>query len=195
MMEAKFHITGLKETLDALNDFSEQFGDKNTRSKVLIPAVKMAMTPVLSAAKERARSDESHLLENSLVITGRRPTSRDRKSQYVTNTDSVVAYVITKPIPRAIKKKFHAQYHADGNSLSNKKTYRKAAKQFYESKGIFYDARAIANEFGTARRPAKPFLRGALEGNIQDVTDLLKITLSQKMREYALKHYNKTQKG
>jgi hypothetical protein len=194
-METKFQLTGLKETLDALNEFSEQFGDKNAKSKVLIPAVKMAMQPVLSAAKERARSDESHLLENSLVITGRRPSSKDRKSQYVTTTDSVVAYVITKPIPRAVKKKFHAQYHAEGNSISNKKSYKKAAKKFYENRGIFYDARAVANEFGTARRPAKPFLRGALENNTKDVVELLKITLNQKMREYALKNYNKTKKG
>jgi len=191
-MEAKFHITGMKETLDAFQLFQNEIGDKNARSKILIPAVKMAMTPVLRAAQARASSNETGMLENSLVITCRRPTSREKKSQYVTNTDSVVAYVITKPIPRAVKKKFHAAYHESGNSMSDKKTYRKEAKKYYESKGIFYDARAVANEFGTANRPAKPFLRNSLENNVRDVTELLKITLDQKMREYAQKNFNKT---
>jgi hypothetical protein len=190
-MEAKFQITGMKETLEVFQLLQNEIGDKNARSKVLIPAVKMAMMPVLKAAQERAASNASHLLENSLVITGRRPTARDRKSQYVTTTDSVVAYVMTKTIPRALKKKFHNLYHESGNSISDKKTYKKEAKKFYEKKGIYYDARAVANEFGTANRPAKPFLRKSLEDNVKDVTDLLKLTLDQKMREYAQK-YNKT---
>jgi hypothetical protein len=155
----------------------------------------MAMKPVLQDAKIRASSNESHLLEKSLMITGRRPTSKDKRSQYVTTTDSVVAFVITKPIPRAVKKKFHAEYHASGKSMSNKVEYRKAAKKFYENKGIFYDGRAVANEFGTAKRPAKPFMRMSLEGNAIDVTDLLRMTLAQKMREFAQKTLNRTQKG
>jgi hypothetical protein len=194
-MYQKYQLTGLKETLDAFQIFQNEIGDKTARSKILIPAVKMAMTPVLRDAQDRASSNQSHLLENSLMITGRRPTSKDKKSQYVTTSDSVVAFVTTKPIPRAVKKKFHAEYHANGNSISDKTKYRKAAKKFYENRGIFYDARAIANEFGTANRPAKPFLRMSLENNVRDVTDLLRITLDQKMREFAQKTYNKTQKG
>lgn len=192
-MEAEYKITGLKETLDAFRELAEQIGDKQARSKVLIPAVKMAMKPVLEAAKERARSDESHMLENSLMITGRRPTAKDKKSQYVTNTDSVVAYVITKPIPRAIKKKFHAKFYAEnGNGQIAKQTYRQAAKEFYGKFGIFYDGRAVANEFGTANRPKKPFLRISLETQVKEVSELLKLTLDQKMNEISTKYYSQT---
>jgi hypothetical protein len=194
-MQTEYKFTGLKETLDAFKVFQDEVGDKTARSKILIPAVKMAMKPVLFDAKIRASSNESHMLENSLVITGRRPTAKDKRSQYVTTTDSVIAFVITKPIPRAVKKKFHSEYTASGNSMSDKVKYRKEAQKFYESKGIYYDARAIANEYGTANRPAKPFMRMSLENNVIDVTDLLRMTLDQKMREFAQKTYNKTQKG
>lgn len=194
-MEAEYKITGLKETLDAFRELAEQIGDKQARSKVLIPAVKMAMKPVLKMAQERARSEGTHMLENSLMITGRRPTAKDKKSQYVTNTDSVVAYVITKPIPRAIKKKFNKQYYEqNGNGKIVQKSYRQAAKEFYGKFGIFYDARAVANEFGTANRPKKPFLRVSLETQAKEVSDLLKLTLDQKMREISIKYYEKTRK-
>jgi len=184
----EFKITGLKETLDVFRELAEQIGDSKAKSKILIPAVKMAMKPVLQLAKEKAQSDKSHLLENSLMITGRRPTSKDKTSQYVSTTDSVVAYVTTRPIPRAIKKKFHAWYYSNGNTQTDKVTYRKAAREFYESKGIFYDARAIANEFGTANRAAKPFLRKSLESKAKDVTELLRLTLAQKINEFKAKN-------
>jgi len=50
-MSVKFAVNGLKETLDAFKEFQEQFGDKDAKSKVLIPAVREAMKPVLAMAK------------------------------------------------------------------------------------------------------------------------------------------------
>lgn len=185
---SEFKITGLKETLDVFRELAEQIGDAKAKSKILIPAVKMAMKPALSVAKSLAASNESGLLEKSLIITGRRPTSADKKSQYVSTTDSVVAFITTKPIPRAVKKKFHSWYYGNGNTQTDKITYRKAAREFYEGKGIFYDARAIANEFGTANRSAKPFLRPALEYKAKDVTELLRLTLAQKINQFKAKN-------
>ena len=46
---------------------------------------------------------------------------------------------------------------------------------------------SLANEFGTAKMSAKPFLRPALESNIQTVVDKLKSELSQIIPAYAQK--------
>lgn len=184
-MEGKFQINGLKETLDIFNDIAEQIGDKKARSKILIPAVKMAMKPVLYAAKQMAQSNNTGLLSDSLRITGRRPTAKDKKSQYVTNSDSVIAYVITKPIPRKLKKKFSEKFASENPNIFDKSEYKRQKRKFMESFGHFYDARAVANEFGTANRPAKPFLRPALEYQQQHVVELLKLSIDQKIRQYS----------
>jgi len=70
-MEAKFQITGLKETLQVFEDLRNEIGDNKARSKILIPAVKAAMKPVLFAAKTYAASNETNMLMNSLQIVGR----------------------------------------------------------------------------------------------------------------------------
>lgn len=46
---------------------------------------------------------------------------------------------------------------------------------------------SLANEFGTAKMAAKPFLIPALESNIKNVTDALKYELSFLIPEYARK--------
>jgi hypothetical protein len=180
-MEEQFRITGLKETLQLFQDLASEIGDREARSKVLIPAVKEAMKPVLYAAKMYANSNETNMLRDSLHITGKRATNRDRKSRYVTTTDSVLAFVSTKPIPKKLKKKFHKEFHKSGKG---KTEYKSAAKSFYGAHNIFYDARAVVNEFGTANRPAKPYLRPALEGQAEFVADLLGQLLNQKIRQY-----------
>jgi len=102
----------------------------------------------------------------------------------VAKGDTVVAFVITKPIPRKVRRTFEAEFWASGKGKQERK---KEARKFYGAKGIFYDARAVANEFGTANRPAKPFLRPALEGNAQQVATWLGEILKQKMEQYRSK--------
>ncbi len=75
-MSVKFAVNGLKETLATLTLFQEQFGDKNAKSKVLIPAVREAMKPVLAMAKALSPKDTG-ALDRSLYITARRPTRKD----------------------------------------------------------------------------------------------------------------------
>ena len=173
----KFEITGLKETLDVFRQLATEIGDKEARSKVLIPAVKEAMKPVLAVSKMLVAVDTG-MLDQSLSIQGRRPTNSDKQSRYITTGDAVVAFVSTKPIPKKLNKEYKEKISKTGVSK----------KAFYESKGIFYDARAIANEFGTVNRPAKPFLRPALEAQASNVSTLLGMILDQKMRQYRSKN-------
>ena len=185
-MEAKFEVTGLKETLSVFQQLQDEIGDKNAKSKVLIPAVREAMKPVLAMAKAIAPVDTG-LLDNSLYVTARRPTRKDMSSRYVTPKDSVISLVSTRPIPRKIKQEFNSKF----SNLKGKE-YKKAKKQFYAEQGLIYDARAIANEFGTAKMSANPFMRVSLESQAQLVAAKLGEILRQKIESYRAKNLNKT---
>jgi HK97 gp10 family phage protein len=178
---ALFEVKGLKETLEVFEKLQAEIGDKEAKSKILIPSVKEAMRPVLAKAKADAPQDTG-LLHNSLYITGRRPTKKDMKSKYMNPKDSVVAIVSTRPIPRRVKKALQAEHgHLKGAE------YKRARKAFYEDQGYAYDARAIANEFGTAKMSAHPFMRSALESQAQSVATKLGEILRQKMEQYRSK--------
>ena len=164
-------VEGLKETQEVFKQLATEIGDKESRSKVLIPAVKEAMVPVLNAARLLAPVDTGKL-KTTLGIQGKRPTARDRKSKYISPKDNVVAFVSTKPIPAKLKKQ-------------TKGMTKKQKSQFYREQG--YDVRAAANEFGTKKMPAKPFLRPALEGNVYDVTNRLGMILKNKIEQYRSK--------
>jgi len=193
----KFEIKGLAETLDVFKQLESEIGDKQARSKVLLPAIKEAMQPVLNMAKMLAPNDTG-MLKNTLTIVGRRPTNRDRKSKYITSKDSVIAMVTTKNIPKKLKNKFsqsHAGLISDyanatkGSEFKNiaGQKLRTAKRNFYENHGIPYDARAVANEFGTGKMGANPFMRVSLESQAMKVTNLLGQILKQKIEQYRSK--------
>lgn len=177
----EFKLEGVQETLDAFQQLANEIGDKKATSKFLVPAMKMALMPVLAAAKQLV-SQNTGKLHDSLIIYAKRPTNKDRRSKYIGKNDAVIAKVETKPISAREERDFKATKQ----SLSTKgiKVTRKA---FFEGRGRFYDGRAIANEFGTAKRGAKPFLRPAMEGQAQTVIDILSIALDQKIRQYRSK--------
>ena len=181
MQSTKYEITGMKETLEVFEQLARDIGDKEARSKVLIPAVKEAMMPVLAAAKGFAPKDTG-LLGNTLGISGRKPTKRDKQSKYVGNTDTVIAIVTTKNIPKKLKKKF-AETHV---GLTGK-DLKRAKRSFYEKEGIPYDGRAVANEFGTAKMSPNPFMRIALETQANNVSNILGAILKNKIEQYRSK--------
>lgn len=172
-MATTFEITGLKETLQVFQDLENEIGDKKARSKVLIPSVREAMKPVLAMAKSLSPKDTG-LLERTLTIVARRPSGRDKKSKYINKSDSVIAVVTTKPIPKKLKQQ------SAGMSRSEK-------QKFYASKNRLYDARAVANEFGTANMPAKPFMRISLESQASMVATKLGEILNQNILKYRSK--------
>ena len=177
-MDAKFEVTGLKETLEAFTQLQNEIGDKDAKSKVLIPAVRDAMKPVLAMAKAMAPKDTG-LLERSLYITARRPSKKDMKSRYISPKDSVISLVSTRPIPRKLKKQFQSSYgHLKG------KAYTDERRKFYAEQGYAYDARAVANEFGTGKMSANPFMRSSLESQAQSVSTLLGQILKLRIESY-----------
>jgi hypothetical protein len=101
------------------------------------------------------------------------------KSRYVTPKDSVISLVSSRPIPKKLKQEFHAKY---GNLKGSE--YKKAKRSFYSEAGVVHDARAIANEFGTAKMSAKPFMRVSLESQAQSVSALLGQILKARIESY-----------
>ena len=172
-MATTFEITGLKETLQVFQDLENEIGDKTARSKVLIPSVREAMKPVLAMAKSLSPKDTG-LLERTLTIVARRPSGRDKKSKYINKSDSVIAVVTTKPIPKKLKQQ------SAGMSRSEK-------QKFYASKNRISDARAVANEFGTANMPAKPYMRISLESQASMVATKLGEIINQNILKYRSK--------
>ena len=149
-------LEGIGPIANVLKEIEQEIGDKKAQSKILVPAVREAMKPVLAMAKANAPKD-SGALERSLIIEARRPTRRDRRSKYVTETDTVIAAVTT----------------ASGKKLAKM--------------GIESDARAIAQEFGSARNTAHPYLRPALESMAQSTVNLLSGILARRIEQFKAK--------
>lgn len=156
-MSVTIKLEGIGEVDKALKALEDEFGDKLARSKVLVPAVREAMRPVLEQARANAPKDSGDLTR-SLIVEARRPTRRDRRSKYITQTDTVIAAVTT----------------ASGKKLAKM--------------GIKSDARAIAQEFGTARHPAQPYLRTALEANAQSTVTRLAEILARRIATFRAKN-------
>lgn len=201
----KFEITGLKETAEIFDQLAAEIGDKKATSAILRPAVIEAMQPVLAMARLLAPKGETGLLAKNLTVIGRRPTKRDRRSKYVSEKDSVIAMVTTKPIEKKHKQKFDEAHQSEityylaqgkgtkGQSIAYK-NLRRAKKKFYGGLGYIYDGRATAmewgtkTEFGTARVAPRPFLRPALESQAYNVTRKLGEILKARMEKFRAKH-------
>jgi len=149
-------LEGIGSVYAVFEKLVQDIGDKKATSKILVPAVREAMRPVLDAAKMNVPVDTGGL-KRSLRIEARRPTKRDRRSKYITQTDTVIATVTT----------------ASGKKLAKM--------------GIKSDARAIAMEFGTKSVSAKPYLRPAIEANAQNTVTKLGEILARRLNEYRKK--------
>jgi hypothetical protein len=182
-METRFEVTGVSETLKVFEDLRDQVGDAKKSSKILVKTVAEAMKPVLAMAKGLVHKDTG-LLDRSLSIVARRPTNKDMKSKYVLPSDSAIALVTTKPIPKKLKLAAHLAASGSG------KKYKSTKKGYLEGQGYFYDARAVANEFGTSKMAAKPYLRISLESQQQQVSNLLSNLLKINIEKFRSNNIN-----
>lgn len=152
-MSVSIKLEGMGSVQAVFRELADEIGDKKATSKILIPAVRESMKPVLAKARADAPVDTGGL-KRSLQIEARRPNRKDKRSKYIANTDTVISLVTTAP-------------------------GKKLAKL-----GIKSDARAIAQEFGTARNPAHPYLRAALESQSTSVVNNLAGILARRIDKY-----------
>ena len=162
---------GIEEFTQLLDQMKDDISEKDSK-KILNNAVKLAMKPVLEKAQNLVPI-ETGALRASLRIEARKPTNRDKKSIYVNPTDVVIGTVTTAPGSVLKKKKF-----------INQKTGKKET-------GIASDARAVANEFGTAKMAGKPFMRPAMETTTQPVLNSLAQSLKTALEKYQAKQAKK----
>lgn len=179
-----FKLEGIGSAMQAFEELAQEIGDKKARSKVLIPAARSAMKPVLDLAQTKAPMDTG-TLRLLLQVEARRPNNRDRRSKYVTTNDTVIAVVTT-----ASGKKMKAMSEGKGLERSRRRLKKLGAtdEQAAAFEGFKSDARAIAQEFGTARNPAQPYLRPALESQAQQTVN----RLADEIRKYITKFRAKT---
>lgn len=177
-------LEGLGDVIKAFDELAQEIGDKKARSKILIPAARAAMRPVLALAQQKAPVDTG-ALQLLLQVEARRPTSRDKRSKYITKNDAVIAAVTT-----ASGKKMKAMSEGKGLERTRRRMIKLGATQEQAAafEGFQSDARAIAQEFGTAKTPAHPYLRPALESQSQQTID----RLADELRKYISKFRAKT---
>ena len=162
-MELTLKWSGFKEFEDLFNEIEDDFGEKDAQ-KILRNAMREAMKPVLTTARNLLESHgnvDTGQLVRSLQLEARKPTSRDKRSKYVDPTMIVISRVTVAP-----GSKFDPDKKLLSKTFKNKKT---GLKEHMHS-----DARAYAIEFGTVRwlkGEGRPFIRPALESNVQTVTD------------------------
>lgn len=180
-MSVTFEIKGIGDVTKAFDDLANEIGDKTANSKVLVPAMREAMIPVLNSSKQNAPVDTGALLL-SLQIEARRPTRKDKRSKYISSTDSVIAIVTT-----ASGKKLQQMSQGKGLLKAQKRLKKMGFEGWDKFAGFKSDARAIAQEFGSARNPAHFYLRPALESNSQTVIQTLASALSQRIEKYRMK--------
>jgi HK97 gp10 family phage protein len=146
-------LEGFAEFEQQLKEMAEGFRGDLVARNTLVPAAKVAMESVLQTAKTRAPVGEKPRdaknpvhMRDTIRLDARIPSEKDKRSDYVNETDGAIAVV-------SVKK----------------------------------SAVSLANEFGTSKRGAKPFLRPALQENINNVLTELKSALGVGIADYAKK--------
>jgi HK97 gp10 family phage protein len=177
---------GQPEFTEVLRKMQDDFGAKD-QQKILQNAIRIAMKPVLARAKSLVGVDTG-ALQTSLRIESRKPSKKDKNSLYVNPSDTVIGTVTTAPPRKFAKlKKEFIKNQGEYKDATDKKSYRKTRKDFYKANKIAYDGRSLFNEFGTAKRSAKPYLRPALETSSTEMLSSLADSLRTAITKYQAK--------
>lgn len=101
---------GFKELNDLLIEMANDIGYKKTARRVLVPAVKASMQPVLEMSRLLAPYDEKNTttphLRDTLRLYARVPNDRDYRSMYIDRNDAVIGIVSVKTDKRGVSQEF-----------------------------------------------------------------------------------------
>jgi HK97 gp10 family phage protein len=147
-----FKVEGFDELFKAMDELALEIGKTKT-DKIWKKALGYAFMPVLEAAKNNAPSDSGQLREH-IYMKVQRPQSRDKASNKYQG-ETFMARVTVGP-----KRE---------ESVEHTKILKKGKeKTIYNHRPV-----ALAMEFGTAETSAQPFMRPALENNVDRVISRL----------------------
>ena len=148
-----FELEGFADFEQQLREIADGFRGDLVARNTLVPAAKIAMESVYNSAVSRApvgdkpRDDKNPFhMRDTIRLDARIPNEKDKRSEYVNETDAAIAVV-------SVKK----------------------------------SAVSLAQEFGTSKIPAHPFLRISLQQDSGTVLDALKSQLSGRIPDYAAK--------
>lgn len=105
-----FKAEGFKELEEVLVQMGNELGYDKASRRVLVPAVKSALDPVLTQARFLSPYDEKnssdHHMRDTLKIHARNPTTKDQRSGFVERGDAVIGTVSVRTDQRAISQEF-----------------------------------------------------------------------------------------
>jgi len=148
-----FELEGFAEFEEQLKQIAEGFRGDLVAKNTLVPSAKIAMETVFNSAQSRAPVGDKPRdaknpfhMRDTIRLDARIPTEKDKRSEYVNETDAAIAVV-------SVKK----------------------------------SAVSLAQEFGTSKISAHPFLRPAMQENAGTVLTVLKSQLASRIPDYAAK--------
>ena len=105
-----FKAEGFKELHDVLIEMGEDLCYGKTAKRVLIPAVKAAMKPVLEQVKTTIPYDEKNRsgvhMKDTVRLSGRVPNSRDMRAQHADPDAVAIGIVSIKTDDRGMSQEF-----------------------------------------------------------------------------------------
>lgn len=132
-MANEIQLTGFKELNDVLVLMGEDLCFGKTANRVLVPAIRAALQPVLQQAKGLAPYDESNStsphLRDTLRIYARTPNNQDKKSIYSSPNDVAIGIVSVRTDDRGMSQEF-------GNARVAAKPYLRPALESQSSRVI-----------------------------------------------------------
>lgn len=152
-MAVEFKLEGFEDLYKAMDELAQEIG-KGKTDRIWRNAMKWAMEPVLQDAKTYAPKDSGQLADR-IYMKVHRPMMRDKSGKYYAG-EVYMARVTASPIRDESKLK----------TILNKRGK-------FQSVWVNKRPVALSNEFGNARTPPTPFLRPALESNIDKVISRL----------------------
>jgi HK97 gp10 family phage protein len=164
----EFSVEGFPELFATMEELKEEIG-KGKTDRIWRDALKVAFEPVLQSAKAKAPKDTGQLAER-IYMKVHRPNASDKKSKYYEPGEIYMARVSASPLRD--ESRLHVVLNKRGkfqNVWRNKRPV------------------AVSQEFGNASTPQHPFLRPALESNINNVLGILSNSLQSAIEEVARK--------
>lgn len=166
--DLSFKATGFEDLFARMDALKEEIG-KGKTDKIWRTAMKYAIEPVHQDAKAYAPA-RTHQLEEHIYMKVHRPMARDKAGKAYQQGEIYMARVTVSTL------RDDTVYESVLNKNNKFQTVTKNKKPV-----------PVSQEFGNARTPAHPFLRPALEHNLDRVQSRLGWAIWQQLEKFGKK--------
>ena len=166
-MSAEFSTSGFEDLFKQMDMLSEEIG-KGKTDRIWRNAMNYAMEPVLQDAKSFAPKDTGQMA-NRIYMRVHRPMARDKGSQAYRGEMYIARVTVSSLREDSVQNFIVNRRGKLQSSWSNKRPV------------------PVSQEFGNARTGGKPFMRPALDMNIDRVKNRLGWAIWQKIQELTKK--------